>query len=70
MDRKRGGRWLQYSRVRFLTDAFASEGASVGSVGWIVEVYADAYEVEVVSDDGSSRFLGAVPDRHLVPVTE
>jgi hypothetical protein len=63
-------RWPQYSRVRFLTDAFAPEGASLGCIGYIVEVYDDAYEVEVSREDGSTQFLGAVSDLHLEPIAE
>ena len=34
-----------------------------GSVGYIVEVYDDAYEVEVTEPEtGETLFLGAVPD--------
>jgi hypothetical protein len=65
-----GERWPQYSRVRFTTDAFAGEGAPLDSIGWIVEVYDDAYEVEVVRDDATSQFLGAVRDIHLEPLAD
>jgi hypothetical protein len=43
-----------------------ANGAPEGSVGYIVEVYDDAYEVEVTEPEtGETLFLGAVPDADL-----
>jgi uncharacterized protein DUF4926 len=58
----------QYSEVRFTTDRFHDDGAPRGSVGTIVEVYRDGYEVEVSNADGRTVFLGAVPDADVEAV--
>jgi Domain of unknown function (DUF4926) len=58
-------RWPQYARVRFANDRFESQGVRRASVGYIVEVYADAYEVEISDESGSTVFLGAVADADL-----
>lgn len=47
-----------------MTNCFEDEGAPNGSVGWIVEVYPDAYEVEVCDAEGRTHFLGSVPDAY------
>jgi hypothetical protein len=59
-------RWPNYSSVRFRSDRHAHEGARQGITGTIVEVYPDAYEVEV-SDPatGETLFLGAFRDDDL-----
>src|SRR5579859_5441738 len=55
-------RWPNYSKVRFRSDQHRANGAPEGSVGYIVEVYDDAYEVEVTEPGtGETLFLGAVP---------
>jgi hypothetical protein len=42
-----------------------------GSVGYIVGVYDDAYEVEVTEPEtGETLFLGAVPDADLDLVSD
>lgn len=56
------GRWPPYTSVRFRVD---HDGVAVGTVGWIVEVYADGYEVEVVGPDGETIWLGGVADERL-----
>ena len=44
----------------------SANGAPEGSVGYIVEVDDDAYEVEVTEPEtGETLFLGAVPDADL-----
>ena len=59
-------RWPNYSKVRFRSDQHRANGAPEGSVGYIVEVYDDAYEVEVTEPEtGETLFLGAVPDAGL-----
>ncbi|MBV9786583.1 MAG: DUF4926 domain-containing protein [Chloroflexi bacterium] len=45
-------RWQNYTTVRLLTDAYVAEGAPRGAIGTIIEVYADAYEVEFSRADG------------------
>lgn len=57
---------VNYSKVRFRSDQHRANGAPEGSVGYIVEVYDDAYEVEVTEPEtGKTLFLGAVPDADL-----
>jgi len=59
-------RWPNYSKVRFRSDQHRANGAPEGSVGYIVEVYDDACEVEVTEPEtGETLFLGAVPDADL-----
>jgi hypothetical protein len=58
-------RWPQYARVRLVSDRLEADGVSRGSLGYIVEVYEDAYEVEVSDGSGRTVFLGAVPDIDL-----
>jgi hypothetical protein len=58
----------QYSAVRFTTDRFHDDGAPRGSVGTIVEVYRDGYEVEVSDAEGRTVFLGAVLDADVEAV--
>ena len=59
-------RWPNYSKVRFRSDQHRANGVPEGSVGYIVEVYDDAYEVEVTEPEtGETLFLGAVPDADL-----
>ncbi|MEZ5245457.1 MAG: DUF4926 domain-containing protein [Acidimicrobiales bacterium] len=50
--------WPNYSTVEVTTDRHASEGALRGATGAIVEVYDGAYEIEIVDEDGRTRFLG------------
>lgn len=48
-------RWQNYTRVRLLTDKYASEGAPRGALGYIIEVYDDGgYEVEFSHADGTT----------------
>ncbi len=49
--------WPNYSTVEVATDRHAAEGAPRGATGAIVEVYDGAYEIEIVGDDGRTRFL-------------
>jgi hypothetical protein len=59
-------RWPCYAAVRFVTDDYRSDGAPAGAKGYILEVYDEAYEVEVSNPaTGETLFLGAVPDRLL-----
>jgi hypothetical protein len=38
--------------VQLLTDKYRTEGVSKGAIGYIIEVYADTYEVEFSDSDG------------------
>ena len=49
-------------------DVFYKRAPIVGDVGTILEVYADAYEVECSDSDGSSIWLGAMYPDELGPV--
>jgi hypothetical protein len=51
-------RWPNYSKVRFRSDQHRANGAPEGSVSYIVEVYDDAYEVEVTEPENGRN---AVP---------
>ena len=64
-------RWPNYAKVRFINDRLAFEGVARGTVGYIVEVYENAYEVEVSDASGATVFIGGVPDvdLELVEVT-
>lgn len=43
----------QYSRVKVVTSRFESEGAPIGSLGYVIECYSDgAFEVEVSNSQG------------------
>ena len=43
-----------YTRVRLITDKYRSEGAEFGDIGYIIEVYHDAYEVEFSDKSGAT----------------
>ena len=59
-------RWPAYSKVRFRSDQHRANGSPEGSVGYIVEVCDDAYEVEVTEPEtGETLFLGAGPGADL-----
>ena len=67
----RGVRWPRYAAVRFVTDDLRDAGAPLGTKGYIVEVYDDAYEVEVSRPaTGETVFLGALQDHLLELVAE
>ena len=59
-------RWPRYARVRFVNDQLESHGVRRGAVGYIVEVYEHAYEIEISDESGRTVFLGAVADANLV----
>ncbi len=40
-------------------------GAPIGAHGYVLEDYGDGYEVEVASSDGSTLWLGGLPDRAI-----
>lgn len=41
-----------YSRVRLLTDRYQNKGVAAGTIGYVIEVYDDAYEVEFSNPNG------------------
>lgn len=44
-----------YSRVRLISDKYQDDGASVGAVGYVVEVFENGdYEVEFSKLDGTT----------------
>jgi hypothetical protein len=44
-----------YSRVRLTTDRFESEGAKLGGIGYVIEIYDDSnYEIEFSDRSGIS----------------
>ena len=58
-----------YSRVRILTDRFATEGAPRGSIGFVIEIWEEGvYEVEVPDVTGASiaEFVATDADLELV----
>jgi hypothetical protein len=54
-------RWPNYSKVRFRSDQHRANGAPEGSVGYIVEVYDDAYEVEVTRNRKLAKRCSSEP---------
>ncbi len=58
-----------YSRVRLLTNRFQSEGAFYGAMGYIIEVYDNAYEVEF-SDEAGSTFAQIVAEENELELCE
>lgn len=55
------------SLVRLLTDRYRAEGVAAGSVGVILDVYDDAYEVEVWYPDGTTVAWFAVGQDDVEP---
>jgi hypothetical protein len=54
--------------VRLLTDRYHDAGVARGSVGTIVDVYDDAYEVEFSREDGTTIAWFAVERDEVEPV--
>jgi uncharacterized protein DUF4926 len=54
--------------VRLLTDRYREAGVARASVGTIVDVYDDAYEVEFSRDDGTTIAWFAVERDEVEPV--
>lgn len=58
-----------YDRVRIVTARFEAEGAPLGSVGYVIDEYADGnLEVEISAGDGSTtaQFVAGQDDLALV----
>jgi hypothetical protein len=55
-----------YSRIRLLTDKYASEGVTVGAIGTIIEVYekpTPGYEVDFSDAEGTiTAWFSVEPD--------
>ena len=60
----------QYQCVTVLTDDYAADGIAKGDSGCIIELYADACEVEFSRPDGTTYAQRAIPFAALRPVTE
>nr|WP_320010909.1 DUF4926 domain-containing protein [uncultured Desulfobulbus sp.] len=45
--------WLEYSRVKLVTDKYEDEGGHRGMIGYIIEVYGEGY-YEVEFSDAST----------------
>ena len=60
----------QYQCVIVTTDDYAADGIAVGDSGCIIELYADACEVEFSRSDGTTYAMRAIPFAALRPVTE
>ncbi|MBI4852734.1 MAG: DUF4926 domain-containing protein [Acidobacteria bacterium] len=43
-----------YSRVRLLTNKYNDENVAAGCIGYIIEIYKDAYEVEFSNINGET----------------
>lgn len=43
-----------YARVRLTTNRYSDDGVAHGAIGYIIEVYDDAYEVEFSAPDGTT----------------
>ena len=56
-------RWPLFAKVEFLPNDL---GVNPGSIGYILEDYGSAYEVEASAPDGSTLWIGGVDDRYLV----
>ncbi|HXH80027.1 DUF4926 domain-containing protein [Nocardioides sp.] len=56
------GRWPLFATVRLRREV---DGVPAGTQGAVVDVYEDAYEVEIVSDAGETLWLAAVADDDL-----
>jgi len=57
-----------YDRVEIVTDRFAEEGVTPGMVGYVIERWdSDAFEVEVMRNDGSTlaQFVANSSDLRL-----
>lgn len=65
--------FLNYTRVRLLSNKYNSEGVDSGDIGYIIEIYnKDAYEVEFSNHNGITVALIVVhPDEIEVaePIT-
>jgi hypothetical protein len=54
-----------YSAIKLLTDKYVSEGVSKGAIGYVIEVYADGYEVEFSDDSGITIALFSVKENEI-----
>lgn len=51
-----------YSRIRLRTAKYEGEGAKWGDLGYIIEVYEDAYEIEISDSSGITLALLAAKE--------
>ncbi len=61
------GRWPMFSTVTLKTDF---DGMAAGTTGAVIDVFEDAYEIEIVDGDGETHWLGPVGDEHLEILAE
>ncbi|KAM3095454.1 DUF4926 domain-containing protein [Phormidesmis sp. 146-35] len=57
-----------YSLVELLTDRYQDRGVTIGAIGTILEVYAEAYEVEFSQSNGTTIAWFAVSQNEVKPV--
>ena len=60
----------QFSPVRLTTDRFLSKGVGRGTIGIILDVYEDGYEVEFSHPDGTTIAWFAVKSEDIEPPPE
>lgn len=56
-----------YDRVRIITNDYEDEGVSEGAVGYIIEIYDEAYEVEFSDPGGTTIALLTLSEYELKP---
>lgn len=56
-----------YSRVRVLSTRYREHGIEPGMIGYVVEVYADGYEIEISDPAGNTIALCAVRASDVEP---
>ena len=55
-----------YARVRLITDKYLAEGVGNGAIGYIIEKYKDAYEVEFSDAQGITIAQIAVSPNEII----
>ena len=62
-----------FDRVRLKTDRYAAEGATLGALGYVIEIHPDgALEIEISASDGTTTalFVAQRDDVELAPERE
>ena len=59
-----------YSRVRITTDKYARQGVRAGDLGYIIEAYQAAFEVEFSRKDGTTIAILTVAHDEVEPDPE
>ncbi len=60
----------EFSPVRLTTDRFVSKGVGRGTIGFILDIYEDGYEVEFSRPDGATIAWFAVKSEDIEPAPE